>query len=196
MAKGKKTVVDKWKVKKWFEIVAPKMFENKVIGETMANDENVLVNRIVSIDLPVLTRAQIQSAMFTKVHFRITEVKGQHAYTKYIGHQIANSYLRTIARRSRTVLDVVVDGNTKDNEGVRLKMIAITGSKVSENTRKNLWKAAKEVVAGYITTHMLDELILDSLQGKVSGKVFNRLKEITAMRKVDTKKMERNEVFK
>ncbi len=196
MAKGKKTVVDKWKAKKWFEIVAPKMFENKVIGETMANDESVLINRIVSVDLPVLTQVQLQSAMFTKVHFRIIEVKGQHAYTRYIGHQLANSYLRTVARRGRTILDVVVDGNTKDNESIRLKMVAITGSKVSENTRKNLWKAAKEVVVEYITTHMLDELILDSLQGRVSAKVFNRLKEITAIRKVDTKKMERKEVFK
>ena len=40
MAKVKKQVktVDKWKKKRWFTLVAPEIFAEKVLGETPSND--------------------------------------------------------------------------------------------------------------------------------------------------------------
>lgn len=197
--KKRKKIVDKWKSKKWYEIVAPDMFNNKVIGEAVASDEKSLIDRIIVTNLAELEASgEINRRMFTstKVKLRIHEVKGKSAYTRYIGHQILPSYLRTLARRGRTVIDLVSDETTKDSKKLRMKIVAITNSNVSYNTKKNLRREMKEAVSEIVKGMDLERLIMDSLQGKVTGKVYGKLKQITKMTKVEIKKLELKESFK
>ena len=46
-AKKRKKTVDKWKKKKWFKIIAPKQFNEVVLGETPAEKETQVINRVV-----------------------------------------------------------------------------------------------------------------------------------------------------
>jgi len=194
--KKRKKIVDKWKMKKWYEIVAPSIFDNKLIGETMAEDESKVIDRILKINLRELVKGGMQAAMFTKVHLRVHEIKGKTAYTRYIGHQMDYGYMRTLARRGRSVIDVVMDGKTKDEQILRIKVVAVTGSKVSENTKKNIRAAIKEEIKKVILEYTLEDAIKDILQGRVSGKIYNKLKEITVIRKVEVSKSRVKEVFK
>ncbi|MBN2478286.1 hypothetical protein JXB01_03285 [Candidatus Micrarchaeota archaeon] len=193
--KKKKKVVDKWKLKKWYEIVAPKLFEGRPIGETVAADDSLLMNRIIEVSLRDLGTSTSPEAAYTKVLFRISDVKGNHAYTNYIGHHIVPGYLKMLARRNRSVIDVVMDVKSKDGKEIRLKLVAVTGSKVSENTKRNIREAVRETVKAYTDETSLENIIIEGLQGKISGKVFNRLKEITYMKKVELKKSRLKEEF-
>lgn len=199
MAIKRKKMVDKWKTKKWYEIVAPKMFNSKVIGEAVGPDENSMMNRIVITSLAELGTSGEEGGrrMFSnmKIRLRINEVKGKSAYTKYIGHEIMPGYLRTLARKQRSVIDVVADKKTKDGEIIRLKLVAITGSPVSQNTKKNIRKALEETLESAVPEMTFEDLVLGSLQGKLTGKIYNRLKQITRMAKVEVKKLERKETF-
>jgi len=196
--KKRKKIVDKWKTKKWYELVAPDMFNNKVIGETVTSDPDNLLNRIVITNLGELEASgEINRRTFTstRVKLRIYKVAGKSAYTKYIGHGIIPSYLKMIARKGRTIIDSVVDEKTKDKKGVRMKMVAITASNVSYNTKKNLRADMAEEVHNIVKEFELEKLISESLQGKVSSRVYSRLKKITKMLKVEIKKLELEETF-
>ena len=46
-----KAAVDKWKTKKWFEIIAPPLFNEKKIGETLAADYRMLIGRKIEVSL-------------------------------------------------------------------------------------------------------------------------------------------------
>ena len=195
--KKRKKIVDKWKSKKWYEIVAPKMFDSRVIGETVATDEKSLVDRILEtslIDLGVKREEGRRIFSNIKVRLRIYEINGKNAMTKYIGHGIPQSYLKTLARRGRSVIDLIEDYSTKDGENIRLKLVAITGSRVSQNTKKNLRDAMKEVLSETIPEMNFEDMVMDSIYGKLTGKIYNRLKQITRMMKVEIKKVERKEI--
>ncbi len=197
--KKRKKVVDKWKAKRWYEVVAPSMFNSKVIGETVASDDAVVLDRIIEADpselgaLPQERRRRGFARI--KVRLRINEINGKSAQTTYIGHAISQSYFKTLARRGRSIIDLIEDYQTKDGKHIRFKMMSITGSNVSYNTRKNLRKAMEEVLQETIPGMDLEGLVMDSLQGKIAGKVYNRLKEITKMMKVEVKKIELKEKF-
>ena len=174
------------------------MFESKEICEVVAADETKLVNRIVRASLFELGvgGGASQMAMFTSLRFRIKEVKGNDAYTTLIGHEISSSFIRTFARRGKSLIHQVVDDKTKDNEQLRLKVIAVTGARVSENTKRNLRNLLVEECKRAIVEKTFDEGIQDVIYGRLSSRIFNRLKMITKMKRVEVRKSERGEQFK
>lgn len=190
--------VDKWKLKKWYSVKAPPMFEAKEICEVVASDEKRLLNRVVRTSLLELGLAggASQMAMFTTLRFRIKDINGSDANTMVLGHEIAPSFIKTFARRGKSLIHQVVDEKTKDNEDFRLKIVAVTGARVSANTRRNLRNALVEECKKAIMEKTFDEAFQDVIYGRVSSRIFGRLKQITKMRRVEVRKSERGEIFK
>ena len=176
---------------------APALFEHKELCEVLGGDPKKLKDRIVTkslLDLGVGGSSQI--AMFTTLIFRITETGDSGASTKLIGHTVSPSFIKTFARRGKSLIHQVVDAKTKDGEELRLKVIAVTGANVSENTKRNLREAIQEETQKSITDKDFNDVIQDVIYGRVSSKLFSRLKQITKMRRVEVNKSERGEVFK
>src|SRR5271157_3004819 len=198
MAGKKVKAVDKWKLKKWFSVKAPSMFEGKEICEVVASDDKKLLNRIVRTSLLELGvgGAASQMAMFTTLRFRIKDITGNDANTVIIGHEISPSFIKTFARRGKSLIHQVVDEKTKDNEDFRLKIVAVTGARVSRNTRRNLRNALVEECKKAIAEKNFDEAMQDVIYGRVSSRLFGRLKQITKMRRVEVRKSQRGEIFK
>lgn len=173
------------------------MFEHKELCEVVAGDDKTLLNRIVRKSLLELgIGGASQMAMFTTMFFRINDVKGSDAGTILLGHEISPSFLKTFARRGKSLIHEVVDEKAKDGETLRLKVIAVTGARVSENTRRNLRRVLVEEARKAVSEGTFDEVMQDVLYGRLSAKLFNRLKQITKMRRVEVRKSERGEVFK
>lgn len=194
MASKKTKVVDKWKSKKWYDVISPPIFENRPIAEVVASEDKLLANRVVRKSLMELgAGGASQLAMFTTLNFRITGVQGNNASTKLIGHEVSTSFIKTFARRGKSLIHQTVDGKTKDNEELRVKIIAVTGQTVSANTKRNLRHALMEEAAKGVEGGSFDEVMQDVLYGRFSSRIFNRLKQITRMRRVEVWKSERKE---
>ncbi len=191
----KAKVVNKWKSKQWYTVLAPQAFDMKEIDEIISNDENNLKNRILSRTLAEITGQPSQSSILTSLKFRIIEVKGRNAYTIFIGHEIAPSYIRALSKRNRSIINSIYDIKTKDDKVLRIKIIAITGSKVSQNTKKNIYNAIIEEFKKVGMEYMFDQFIQEVVFGKFANKIFNRLKQITIMRRVEVRKSELKEIF-
>ncbi|MEW6528985.1 MAG: hypothetical protein AB1391_03795 [Candidatus Micrarchaeota archaeon] len=192
----KKTkVVEKWKNKQWYKVFAPKIFDLREIDEIISNDEANLINRILSCTLAEITKQHSQSSIFTSLKFRIVEVKDKNAYTKFIGHEIASSYIKSLSKRNRSMINVVHNLKTKDDCILKVKVIAITENKVSQNTKKNIYNAIVEEFKKVSTDYVFDQFIQEVIFGKFASKIFNRLKQITPMRRVEVRKSELNETF-
>lgn len=183
-------------MKKWYTLVAPPLFDNKEIFEVVAADDKILLNRIIRANLLDLISVSSQTAMLTSLNFRIHEVKGAQAFMKLIGHEVSPTYIKTFARRGKSLIHVVVDINTKDGEDVRIKSVGVTAGKISNTTATNLRQSLKEEILKNCAGLTYDELMQEILYGKLVSKVFNKLKQIASMRRVEIRKTERKETFK
>jgi small subunit ribosomal protein S3Ae len=194
--KRKAKVMDKWKQKKWYTVVSPGIFDSKPLCEVVAIEDHQLKDRIIKTSLADLgMTGTSQVAMFTSLKFRIGDVKGDTANTKLIGHEVAPSYIKTFARRGRSLIHQVVDVKTKDGVGIRLKVIAVTGARVSENTKRNLRELMVKEVLGNASALKFEELVTEILYGRFVSKLYTALKAITKMRRVEIRKSEIKEVF-
>ncbi len=195
MAEKKTKVVDKWKLKSWYSVVAPDTFESREIGQIVSSDEANLKDRIVKIGLSDLLGSFSQSTAYTVLYFRVTHVAGKTAHAKFIGHELVPGYLRTLARRRRSIVYQVDDVVTKDGVGVRVKTICISGIRISESVRCDARRIISENLKALAKDMDSHVLIQEMVFGKLSAKLFNGVKKIGPIKRVEVKKSEIKEVF-
>ncbi len=196
MAEIKKTkVVDNWKLKSWYTVFAPDIFESKPIGQIVALEEETLKDRIVKTGLGELTGSFSQGAAFTSIFFRVDKVSGKSVSTKFIGHGLAPGYIKTLLRRRRSILYLVDDVTTKDGKAMRIKSVAVTAFRESENVRHDLRTAVSREIKAVAAESDLNTLIQEIVFGKFSAKVFGRVKTITPLRRLEIRKSEVAEKF-
>jgi len=185
MARGK---VDSWKLKKWFTVNAPKVFNESVIGEMPANNEDSIISRNIITDLFSLTKNPAH--MYTNVKLKVYSVKGESAQTKIILIEQIYSYIRSLARRHRTISELVLPITTKDKVSMVVKIIAIANGRIPKTRiigiRKEMKKILEEPFKETNSTDIINEVIEKKLQATITSKIKN----ISQINKVEIKKLE------
>ncbi len=193
---AKKTkVVDKWKLKSWYSIIAPESFDSKEIGQLVSSDEANLKDRVIRIGLGDLTGSFSQGTAYTMLYFRVNEVVGKTAKTVFIGHELVPGYIRTLARRRRSIISQVDDVVTKDGVEMRIKMLCISGLRVSEAVRTDARKALSAAIKSIAKSTDFPVLVQELAFGKLSAKLYGSVKKLGPIKRVEVKKSEVKENF-
>lgn len=194
-SKKKARVVDKWKLKSWYSIKAPDIFEGKEIGQLVATEEESLKDRVIRVGLGEITGSFSSSTAFTSVLFRVSGVSGKTVNTKFIGHELSASYLKTLLRRRRSIIYSTVDVKSMDGVQMRLKSVAVTAFRASEATRHDLRAAIEQNIKSVASQMDSNSLCQEVIFGKFSAKVFGKVKNITPLRRLEIRKSEVLETF-
>ncbi|MBR79483.1 MAG: hypothetical protein CMA88_01680 [Euryarchaeota archaeon] len=136
---------DKWKAKRWYSIRAPRNpWSFKVIGETLAEEEDMLVGRPFEIMQNELDGDFTK--MHVKIQFRIKEVVGNDALTEFIGHDVMKDYVRRQVRRDRGKIDDTIDVVTDDGYFIRIKPFIVTRSRAKGSQKQETRSVARNEV--------------------------------------------------
>ena len=174
---------DKWKSKRWYTIRAPRHpWAFKVIGETIAEDEAMLIGRNYEILQNELDGDF--SKMHVKVQFRITSVVGGDALTEYIGHEMLKDHIRRQVRRDRCKVDDTVDIVTEDGFYVRVKPLLISRNRIKGSQKQEMRTLAREVILKTGATTTWIDLQKSSLDGTLEAKIREAVSKIQPVRGV------------
>ena len=174
---------DKWKSKRWYTIRAPRHpWAFKVIGETIAEDEAMLIGRNYEILQNELDGDF--SKMHVKVQFRITSVVGGDALTEYIGHEMLKDHIRRQVRRDRGKVDDTVDIVTEDGFYVRVKPLLISRNRIKGSQKQEMRTLAREVILKTGATTTWIDLQKSSLDGTLEAKIKEAVSKIQPVRGV------------
>lgn len=179
---------DKWKLKKWYEVHAPEVFNETIIGEMPANDDKSVVGRKIVVSLDSLTKNPANA--YTSVVLKVTDVKGNAAHTKLISISQLYSYMRSIVRRYRSVADSVLPVTTRDGSGMVVKMIVITRSRTTHSRLVGIRKEMNELVVNYFKENDANPAINAVIEGKFQAELAGKLKHIAPLNKVEVKTLE------
>jgi small subunit ribosomal protein S3Ae len=185
---------DKFKLKSWYSVLAPKMFDEKKIGDILGMDDSSVMNRIINTNLSELS-GEMQHG-YTRVNFRVNDVKGKTAYTSFIGHELIKSYIKTLARRSMSLVDNVVKVTTKDNVTLSVKTAIITTNKISRSMKTILRKEAENIIVEHAKKHDFEGFMQEVLYKKLSTEIYKKSKELVPIKRVEVIKTEVKENLK
>ena len=178
---------DKWKMKRWFTIRAPRHPHNfKRIGETLGESEEHIIGRVYE-----MTQQEFDgnfSKMQVVLRFRVSECVGQDALTTFIGHYHQADHIRRQVRRYRGKVDDVVDVVTTDGYLVRMKPLIITQQRVQTSVKQDMRTRTREIIIGQASKSTYADVQNALLDGSLEEAIEKGVKSIYPVRSVVVRK--------
>ena len=188
MARKVQKKLDKWKSKSWYNIEAPEFIGRHNIGTTLAEEPAQLIGRIVEATVGDLTNDF--SKHNTKLKFRINDVNGDVAQTRFIGHEITTDYLRSIVKRQTSRIDTNLKVTTKDGYTVRVKPICFTVKRARTSQIEGIREVMDSTVKERAKELNFEQFVEEAIMGKLSATIYRNAKNIYPLRRVEIRKTE------
>lgn len=185
MAQAK--TLTKIRKKKWYSLIAPRLFRNAVLGETCVYDENALVGKTVAENLMNLTGDFKKQN--TNINFIVTKVEAGKALTEITGFYMIPTSLRRLTRRNSEKIELSFVCKTSDGVKIRIKPIIFAISSIRSSVGHNLRKTATEFVINTVSKLTFENLINDLINQKLQNSLRASIKKIYPVRVSQIKSM-------
>lgn len=177
----------KIKKKKWHLIIAPKIFSEQVIGETLVTDIKSLLNRNISANLMNLTGDPKNQNISMK--FVISRVEGNKAFADVVGYIMNPASIRRMIRREKERVDDSFLCKTLDSKGIRIKPLAITVASTKSSILANIRKKMQALIKEGVAKLNYEALLYDLIDNKLQKRVKSDLSKIYPVKNLEIKMM-------
>jgi ribosomal protein S3AE len=176
------------KKKKWFPLVAPESFQNRVIGEVLLEDASVLMNRTVKVNMMQLMNDMKKQNV--NVMFKVTDIKDGKALTKAVKFEVSAFSLKRLAKREKDKLSDSFVVKTLDDKLVRIKTVMITNAMTNGAVQATLVQSCRAVCKEIVNKVNFEQLIIDLVIYKFQKEVRESLHKVYPLRNFDIKVFE------
>jgi len=174
--------------KQWYEIMSPKLFGEKVVGETLAVDPKNLIGRKVAVSLMEVSRNY--SKFYIKLDLQIDRVEGGKAFTKFVGHDIMRERVYRMVQRHGRRVDVIQDVVTKDGVKLRIKTVFMLMSRVGTSTKNSARSVAKEFINNFAGEKKFEELVELIIRGDLQSHLQKECSRVYPVSGMEIRKTE------
>jgi small subunit ribosomal protein S3Ae len=181
-------VKDRWKAKNWYQILAPSLFNNIPVAETLAEEPDTLIGRVTEVSLQDLTNDFRKSHI--KLLFAVDKVEQNTAHSQLKGTLLTSDYLRRMIRRRKSRVDGVFDVETRDGAFLRVKPFAIAEKRIQSSQKKLIRNVMRDVIGKEAKAKTLNSFIKDSLDGKLGSEIYKHCKIYYPVKRIEINKTE------
>ncbi len=185
---ARRTKKEGWKTKQWYNVIAPEMFGHTSIGETPANEPENLIGKVMDTTLGDMT--DDWSKKNTKLLFKIHEVDGNEAHTRFIGHEMARDYMRSLIKRRTSKIDANILATTLNGYKVRVKPSCFTVRRARRTQIETIRKTMHDIVTSRAKELDFAAFIQEIVLGKIASDIYKAAKDVYPLRRVEVKKTE------
>lgn len=178
--------ISSWKKKQFFEIVAPKEFEYRKIGECVANEPNSIIGRTLDVSLWEMLKDKTKQHM--KIIFEIVDIKGGKAQTRFRKFEINPGYLRSKVKKGASKIDSIVHIKLKEDVDIHVKVITITYKHISSTKEKDIRNKVSEIVESY-RNRRVNDFVQQAIVGKLGSSIYKEVKKISPVRRVEVEEI-------
>ncbi len=175
MAGKQRAVVDKWKKKKEYSIIAPKLIGSVEMGQTVADKDEKVIGRVTKVNLGQITN-QFQKKKYD-LYVRVTDVQGSSANTELFALELKNNFSRRLVGRRCNKLDLVQYLDSKDGQRVKVKALCVTKRKIEKIKEKDIGREMRKQIGLLVAKNSFDDffdlVVNKDIERELSAKVRN-----------------------
>lgn len=176
--------------KRWVQILAPKMFGEKEIGQTVVNENADIIGRKMTVTLGDLTGDLRQ--YHTNVTVKIIRVEEGKAKTIYYGQVLrGDKILRLVNRwisRIDSIQNLKAEGFT-----YRIKALTITRRKVNTGVKDSIRDFVKKEMGKFCENKKGEDIIKAIASGHLQKTIEKNSSKIYPIKAVEIRKIEVSE---
>lgn len=166
-----------------YPLVAPKLFNERLIGETLLEDASFLKGKTVITNLFNLMGDM--KRQYIELGFRVVEVKDNKGVTELTQYRLSNAFLKRIVRRGRNKIDdsfIIKDAN---GAFLRIKPLIITLGRASKPIQTDLLKSMRSLLAEIVPKMAFDHLVRDLMDYKLQKELKVKLTKLYPVKQVE-----------
>jgi small subunit ribosomal protein S3Ae len=175
------------KVKKWYPIVAPKIFNQIEVGEILGLEDQ-LVGRTMQVLVSDLTGDSRKTHI--KLELQVNRIEAGKATTQIKELQLLRGYMRSIVRRGSTKIEETVDVSTRDNAKLRVKPLLITARLCKKDQETAIRSVIRQVVEDSAKQRTFDAFLLDLISEKLPKDIRQAVTKLYPVKNAEIRKAE------
>lgn len=175
------------KVKKYFRVFIPPYLGFKEIGVVLASEPEQLIGRTVETTFYEVT-GDFQHQNI-KLKLQILKVEGDEAYTDLRTMEYIREFLRSLVRRRTSMVDAIIDLETKDGYKIRAMAIAFTTRRITTSRKRAIRRIAFEILKRKASELEFKQFVHEALLGKIASEIYNEAKKVYPLRFVGVRKI-------
>jgi len=174
--------------KEWYPIIAPKVFQNAVLGETTVYEPQQMMGKGLSMNLMSLTNDSKRQNI--NINFEVVDVQNGRGIANVVGYGMVQSSIRRLMRRNIERMDMSFLCRTSDNRDLRVKPLLITRSATKGSVVAKIRRTAQDFIAKYIGSASYDSLINDLVAQKLQASLRKEINKIYPLKVCEIRLME------
>jgi small subunit ribosomal protein S3Ae len=175
--------VEGWKAKSWYKVYTPDSLGKAYIGDTIANDPENVVGRIMQTTLGEIINDYARQNV--KMKFRVENVTGDAAYTEFVGHELTRDYLRSLVKRRTSRIDCHVPVTTKEGKKVDLTVTCYTLTRANLSQTHAIRGLMAQKAQEMAKEGDFNALLNGIVTGEISKEIFKAVKPLFPVRRVE-----------
>lgn len=178
----------KAKGKKWYTILAPKMFGSVELGQTVADNPDMLIGRKMEVNLMKLMNDF--KKYYMKFLFKVISVDGNNALTEFYGSECISDYVSRMVLRYSRRIDTVQDLDTKDGVKLRVKGLAIIRGRVKSSIKSSVRNTIRETIKREVEKVTLEDFIKGIVSDIIKSKILRESRKVYPVHNFEIRKAE------
>jgi len=179
-AKRKKKAVSKkvsYKDKAWYEIIAPKSFNFKSIGEIIGLEKGIVGRTIENL---LYDFTDDFNDINLKLKYKVTSVneEAKKCNAIFIGHSYTNDYIRSLIGRGSTKIATIQNLTTKDGFIFRVSTICITIKRARSSQQIIVRKIMRDILKEFAKSLNHEKFINGMIFGEFQSQIGRVAKTI------------------
>jgi|SRR3989338_851475 len=166
--------------KEWYPILAPKLFQNAVLGETYVYEPQEMLGKGVVSNLMGLTNDIKRQNI--NILFRVNSVDNGKAFADIIGYNMLNSSIKRLVRRNIEKIDMSFSCKTSDNKTLQVKPLLIARAATKGSIAAKIRRIAHDSLIRYISSVTYDTFVNDLVSHKVQTSLRSELNKVYPLR--------------
>jgi ribosomal protein S3AE len=178
-------MAEKVKKKKFVKIIAPRQFNERVIGESVIGDARSLIGRKLKINMMSLTDNPKNQNV--QIKFKITDLKGESVKTEIVGYTLLPAFVKRLVRKEKKRVDDCFYAKTNDGKDLKVKTFLLTLNKTTKSVLTALRKATQESIKTSISKMSYDALMNELIMHKLQNTLRRELAKVYPLKQCEVR---------
>ena len=154
----------KIKKKHWAQLLAPKSFDNAVLGESFVGDKEELLRKSVTANLMTLTDDPRKQTY--NIRFDVKDLREGKATTQVVGLAMSPSAIKRLMRRGRDKIDDSFVVKIAGGRVIRVKPVLVTNTAASKAAQTELRHTVRKRLKDLYVKMRFDDIVKDIIDTK------------------------------
>lgn len=161
--------------KKWYNIVAPKIFNESPVGEVLLPEPEKAKGRQMKASLMTVTGDPTKQNQ--SVNLKLTSFSDNKYFTEITGYKLLPSAVKRMVRRNREKIDDSFVVKTKEGKLARVKPMIVTRGKTTNSVLTSMRKWVRAYLAKFAAGVTFEELIREVIGKRMQADAAKVLKK-------------------